>query len=82
MIAESSRSFNPNRIKPELRRRAISTDVNMGWLISLSRVEKELVWPDVIKLGHILLSIERPSSPAAMKRSGIAVRWSVLLAKS
>ena len=58
MIAESSRSFNANRIKPELRRRAVSTDVNIGWLISLSRVEKELVWPNVIKLGHILLSLE------------------------
>jgi hypothetical protein len=28
--------------------------------------------------GGILLSAERPSSPAAMQRSGIAVRWSAL----
>ena len=52
MISESSRSINPNRMKPEFRGCAISTDVNMGGLIPLSRVEKQPVWPDVVELGH------------------------------
>ena len=52
MISESSRSFNPNRMKPEFRGGAISTDVNMGWLTPLSRVEEQPVWPDVVELRH------------------------------
>ena len=30
---------------------------------------------------EVFLQAQRPSSPAAMERSGIAVRWSVLLGK-
>jgi hypothetical protein len=52
MVGETPRSFNPDRIKPKLRRRTISADVNMGRLIPLSRVEEELVWPNIVKFGH------------------------------
>lgn len=60
MITESARTCQPHRRQPKFCCAAVSTNMNMGRLCSLRRIEKELIGSYIVNCRHnLILFVER-----------------------